>query len=350
MAFERPTLNELVQRITTDLETKLGIVGARLRNSFTTLFGKVIAGAVHLLHGHLQYIAKQIFPDTADSENLARWASIWGLSKTEATFAQGYVTFLGESDIEIPEGTELTSADGVIFKTMAVATTDAGTAIIQTRSTTAGEAGNADVGTVLTIISPITGLEGEATVSTAINGGEDEETDAALLVRLLDRIQAPPLGGAERDYVKWAKEVDGVTRAWAYPLYLGIGTVAVFFVNDDADPIIPTTADIAEVSAYIADKRPVTAAHFVFAPTADPIDFNITLFPQDDAEVQAAVEQELIDLFARESEPGGTILISHIREAISISTGETDHILVSPTADVEASTGQIPVMGDITWS
>lgn len=350
MAFERPTLEELVQRITTDLETRLGIVGARLRNSFTTLFGKVIAGAAHLLHGHLDYISKQIFPQSADSENLARIASIWDITKEAATFAEGQVTFTGIDGTVIDEETELTSADGIIFKTTEEATIDGGEAVVAVRSTAAGLIGNSESGTVLTVVSPVTGLNGEATVTSALSGGEDEESDESLLARLLDRIQTPPMGGAKTDYEKWAKEVPGVTRAWAYPLYLGEGTVATFFVKDEEDPIIPTTADVDEVSAYIEERRPVTAHQYVFAPTADEIDFDISVFPEDDADVQANVYQELLDLFSREAEPGGTIPISHVNEAISLALGEVDHVLNSPTGDIEASDGYIPVVGDITWS
>ena len=95
--------------------------------------------------------------------------------------------------------------------------------------------------------------------------------------------------------------------------------------------------------------RPVTAQETVAAPVADPLDFAIALTP-DTAEVRAAVEAELRDLIAREAEPGGTILISHIREAISIAAGETDHVLASPAGNVTAAAGAIVTMGAVTWS
>ena len=41
--------------------------------------------------------------------------------------------------------------------------------------------------------------------------------------------------------------------------------------------------------------------------------------------------------------------ISHIRAAISSATGEEDHILASPTADVTSQPGELLVMGEITW-
>jgi uncharacterized phage protein gp47/JayE len=93
----------------------------------------------------------------------------------------------------------------------------------------------------------------------------------------------------------------------------------------------------------------VTGETIVVAPTASPLDFNITLAP-DTVEVRNAVQAELVDLVAREAEPGGTILWSHLNEAISIAAGETDHVLNSPAANVVEATGAITTMGVITWA
>ena len=63
-----------------------------------------------------------------------------------------------------------------------------------------------------------------------------------------------------------------------------------------------------------------------------------------------AIEAELADLIRRESEPGGTLLVSHIREAISTAQGETDHELTSPTADVTVQATQITTLGTVTFT
>ena len=66
--------------------------------------------------------------------------------------------------------------------------------------------------------------------------------------------------------------------------------------------------------------------------------------------VMDAIEAELADLIRRESEPGGTLLVSHIREAISTSQGETDHELTSPVADVTVNATQITTLGNVTFT
>ena len=68
------------------------------------------------------------------------------------------------------------------------------------------------------------------------------------------------------------------------------------------------------------------------------------------AAVKSAVAAELADVLQREAYPGGTILLSHLREAISVAAGETNNVLTAPTADVTHSAGQMAVLGAITWS
>jgi len=165
----------------------------------------------------------------------------------------------------------------------------------------------------------------------------------------LKRIRQPPHGGAAADYELWALEVPGVTRVWVYPLQMGAGTVTVLFVCDGEADIIPTPAKVAEVQAYIDARCPVTAEVFVAAPVADPLNMAAKLSPNT-AAVKAAVRAEVADLIVRDAKPGGTILISRLREAVSIAAGESDNAITSPTVDVTYATGHMAVPGTITFS
>ena len=106
---------------------------------------------------------------------------------------------------------------------------------------------------------------------------------------------------------------------------------------------------IAEVQTWIDARRPVTANPTVVAPIAAPLNMSIQLLPSSQA-IRDAVTAEIADLLRREAVPGGTILLTHLREAISIAAGETDHVLISPVANVTHATGLIAVPGVITWS
>ncbi len=350
MPFQRPDLATLIERAQADIESRLPGADARLRRSLLGVLARMHAGTVHGLYGYLDWVSKQLMIDTADAEHLERHASIWGVSRKAAMPATGTVTFTGTDGAVIPQGTALQRADGIKYATDAEATISAGSASAGVTASQPGESSNAAGGTGLTLVSPVSGVNSAATVNSAgLTGGADTETDASLRQRLLARIQNPPHGGAQADYVAWALEVSGVTRAWVYPAELGLGTITLRFMMDDAYADgIPQAADVQAVQDYIDAVRPVTADLTVVAPVAVPLDLTIALTPNTSA-VQAAVKAELADLLTREAEPGGTILLSHIREAISIAAGETDHDLTSPTADVTHNTGEIAVLGTITW-
>jgi uncharacterized phage protein gp47/JayE len=348
MSFERPTLTELIARVKADIESRLEDADASLRRTLLGILATVEAGAVHGLYGYLAWIALQGMPDTADTEQLERWASIWGKQRKTATAATGPVTFTGTDGSDIPLGTLLKRADGFEYETTAAVTVSDGTADVGVQAVETGANPNAAEGTKLSLPSPITGVQSTA-VSGELSGGANEENDDDLRARLLGRIRQAPHGGADFDYVAWALEIGGVTRAWAYPRELGAGTVTVRIMTDDTtENGIPSSETVDAVQTYIDEVRPVTADVTVVAPVAVAMDPEVNLSPNTVA-VQAAVEAELADLLAREAEPGSTILLSHLREAISIAAGESDHALVSPTANVAHTTGQIAVLGTITF-
>jgi uncharacterized phage protein gp47/JayE len=351
MAFSRPTLDQLIIRTKTDLEARLNNGNPVLRRAFIAVIARVIAGAAHLLYGFLNYIFLQAFPDTAEDDILLRWAAIYGVDRKVAEFAEGDVIFTGTNGTIIPALTQIQRADGVVFETEVQVTIASGTATVNAIAAEAGVNGNTDPATVLTLVSPISGSDNEVTVDTGgLTGAAELESLESLRARLLSRIRQPPQGGNEADFATWALEVAGVTRAWVYPLALGPGEVSIFFVRDDDTPsIIPDSGEVQDVQDYIDARRPVTSTATVVAPIDSPLNFNIELLTVDTPEIRLAVEAELKDLLRRESEPGGTIPLSHFNEAISIATGEFDHDLNSPSADVVASAGQLKTMGTITW-
>lgn len=351
MPFQRPTRAQLIERVEGEVATRLG-TGPLLPRSVLVALARVIAGTSHELHGHLDWLARNLLPDQAEREELERWAELFGITRKAAAFAVGTVKFTGTTGLLVPAGTVLRRADGARFATDVdgtIATTDVDVAVT---AALAGLAGDTPEGTLLRLVSPIAGLANTAEVlEPGIVDGAEQETDEELRARLLQRLREPPQGGAERDYSRWALEVQGVTRAWAFRNYYGLGTVGVAIATDD-DPTgpTPTPSKVDEVAAYIEDgRRPVTAQVTVFGPPAFPIDLEIELTP-DDPVVREQVALQLGDLLRREAVPGEPVLVSHLHEAISTATGELDHVLHSPVANVDVPRAALPVLGSIIWS
>lgn len=351
MPFQRPLLSDLVAGVIGDIQSRLPGADATLPRSALNVLATVDAAGLHGLYGYLDFIARQLFPDVAEAEFLERWAAVWGIVRKQPSAATGNATMTGVNGTVVPAASVLARSDGARFATTASATIAGGTATVPVAAQVPGAAGNTSVGAALAFVSPIAGVNSATTVAAGgLTGGNDTETDDALRTRLLARIQQPPQGGDAADYIAWATGVAGVTRAWVYPQGQGVGTVSVAFVMDGRSNIFPLAGDIAAVQAAIDAVRPVTATAFVFAPTATAVNFTIHLNAADTPDIRAAVQAELQDLIAREAIPGGTIYLSHVRQAISNATGEVDSQVTVPAADIVMPAGQMATFGAITWT
>lgn len=346
MPFSRPTLQQLIDRTRNDLLARLAADDV-LRRADAEVYARVVAAASHALHGFIAWLAEQVIYDTAETDMLERWAGIWGIARKAAAKATGNVTFATSVGVVISAGALVKAFDDVDYEVTTEGTATGATLALPVRAVVAGAAGNRAAGQTVTLVSPIAGVQASA-IAGELSGGADIEVDDAFRARFLARIQQPPHGGADFDYVAWALEIEGVTRAWCYPAELGLGTVTVRFVRDDDASPIPDGAEVAAVQAHIDALRPVTADVTVVAPTAVPLDFTLAVTPNT-AAVKDAVEAELRDLLRRESEPGATLLISHLRAAISLAAGETNYVMTAPSADVTHAVGEMATLGTLTW-
>lgn len=353
MPFERPTLSVLVGRVKADLRGRLSIAGPLLRRAMADVLGTVWAGAVHMLHGHLEWLGRQLIADTAEREFLLRQAALYGVTPIPASFASGTVTATGTNGSVIPINSILQLDTEITYRATSAATIALGVATVPVEAVTAGSASDVAAGVSLTFESPIVGVSATVVVDTGgISDGFDEESTEGLRARFILRLREPPEGGADHDYEGWALAVPGITRAWVYPTELGLGTVVVRFVLDAQTPtIFPDVPTVAAVQAALEAQRPITAEVTAVAPVALAVNFTIALLP-DTAQTRVDVAAELADLLFRQGAPGdgagrGTIKLSHIRT--SIGEAADDYTLTVPSADVVPTVGQLPVMGTVTW-
>lgn len=344
MPFNTPTLPELIKRAKEDLQ------GDALQQSDAQVLARVHAGALFSIYGYMQWIADQILPDTADEAMLERQANLRIGGRKQPSQATGTVQVTGTVGAFLPEGTVLQATNGNQYAVVEAVTLNDTTASASVISIEKGSAMNLDIGETLTLVSPIASIQDEATVEEpGITGGSDLESVEDLRDRVIRSYRIIPCGGDADDYVTWALEVEGITRAWCIPNHMGSGTVGVFCVRDGDDPITPDEQELQYVKDHIDTVRPVTANVYVLAPTLKTINFTISVTP-DSATVRTAVQAALSNLIDSEGDLGGTIYLSHIRAAVSSATGETDNTVISPATDVTCKATELPVMGQITWS
>lgn len=344
MPYETPSLPVLVDRTQADLASD------SLRRSDAQVLARSLSGVAYGLYGYLHWIADQILPDSADEETLERIASLrLNQPRKAAQPAVGPASFTATAGAVLDVDTVLQASDGRAYKVTAGVTTVAGLNSTTLEAIDAGVLGNADAGLTLTLVQPVAGVASTFTVlAPGLAGGVAKESVEALRARVVRSYRVIPQGGSADDYETWALEVPGVTRAWCRRNYLGPGTVGLFLMRDNDGVPLPNPAQLAEVTAHIEPLRPVTAELYVLAPVLVPVPYSIRAVP-DTSTVRATITVQLKDLHNREAGLGETLLISHIRAAVSGSAGESDNQLTAPVADVAAATNQLLTFGDITW-
>jgi len=353
--FNRPTLPDIVARVEADFTSRLQLPGKPLRQSVVLVLARVLAGAAHMLHGHLEYLAKQLFPDLSDDDFLVRQASLYGLAKTPPTFAHATVTLTGAVGNVISAGHVLTRADGERYTTDADAYLVDLLVNVEVTAMKAGAGPTLLPGMALTFESPVAGVNAAATVLATTADGTDQETTDALRARLLARLADPPRGGSVADYVFWAKLVSGVTRVWVSPLELGAGTIVVRFVRDNDGSIFPDAGEVAVVQAQLDAKKPAHAHVTVASPISDVISITLLRIAPNTAAIRDAVTAAVGDLVLRRATPqGGTIYLSEFQGAIAVVPG-ISHFRVDEfnrtgdSSDQVFALGHLPVFGTVTF-
>lgn len=371
--FAIPTLKDLMENARRAFRANLKGSDAYLWPNNVYVSAKVMAGLAFELFGFADYVQRQKFALTADSDNLDLHGAELGIVRRPAGPALGYVKITGDNAIAVATGAVFRRTDALSYRATAGGSMPGpGNLLVEVVAMTDGKATVAEAGMPLEIVSGVTGSGLAEVGPDGISGGTDVEDDASFRGRILFRKRNPPHGGAPADYVLWASEVSGVSfdpngmpRVWVERLFAGPGTVRVFFMMDDtyADGI-PQFVDVQRVQDHIDLLRPAGAYVTVAAPAPRVIDVEIAGLMPDTTAVREAVREELRETFRRRSRvaggdtehPGMPFLAapssfsnSWIWQAVANASGEQRHSIRAPAADIELVAGEIAVLGEITF-
>jgi uncharacterized phage protein gp47/JayE len=355
----RPNLSQLRSSARAAFAAKLPGADTTLRRSNITVSADTMAGFVNGEYGYLDYVFNQMFLShgATDPFYIGVQGAEYGMAPAAATQAAGNAIFTGTSGTDIPNGTLLEDSLQNEYATQAdVSIGGGGYVTVAIEAVEGGAAQNLAPGAPLTLVNAIAGVNATANVDgSGLSGGTDAQTPEAFAQQILARKRQPPQGGTENDYVTWAKQVPGVTRAWALPLNRGPGTIDVSFVMDGRVNIIPLSGDLAAVQAWInghTDQygniigRPVTDDCVVFAPTPSAVNFTITGVSTAN---QPAVTAALKALMATTAIGGGLSFQDQIIPAVAGAAGTDSFAVTAPSSDVAGVTGELLTMGTITW-
>ncbi|WP_343120077.1 baseplate J/gp47 family protein, partial [Clostridioides difficile] len=184
----------------------------------------------------LQNNLRIAFPQTSYGEYLEWLGECKGVFKNQPTKSVGMVTFNGAQGTIITKGTIVTTIatdekQSIEFELLETKTIGANETVdIKAECRIAGTIGNVSNNTITVLLGSISGVKSVSNKED-FRGGTDIEDEEHFRERVLVAEQEDKLSGASSDYIRWAKEVDGVGYAYVVPEWNGAGTVKVLILD-----------------------------------------------------------------------------------------------------------------------
>ncbi|TAM50235.1 MAG: baseplate J/gp47 family protein [Paraburkholderia sp.] len=386
MPYARKTLAQIRSDALADISAALEGSDPLLRYAALKIIGVVLSGMTNEEYGYLDWISKQTNPFTAEGEFLEAWGALKKVYRKDASKAILTAAFTGVAGKTLDDGTPVDRSDGVPYMSSGTAIVVGTSVSVTIVANVAGAAGNADVGTVVSLGVAVDGIQSTGSVTGIVSSGADIEDQEEYRARVLDAYQNPPQGGNRSDYVEWALKVSGVTRAWCAPNGFGAGTVVVYVMLDEAQVNnggfpqgtngvsqfdqgpgglprdTPATGDQLVVADALVTLEPVTALVYACAPIRNTLSFVISGLATASTTTRAAIANEITDVFFRNGDPrAGTINRSDINTAIATVPGTAGFVIESITGvingvttpypdNITGSFGALPVLGTVTYS
>ena len=195
---------------------------------------KVLAGELFSACTNLDWLKRQVFPQTAQGIQLDYHAQQRGIQRKSAVRSQGTLEFSREAallyDVTIPEGTvcAVSQEEGLRFVTTRKGILKAGdfSVSVPAASEEGGAQANAAAETIKVLVTPPPGVTA-VTNRDAFTGGADGESDEELRERVLESCRNIPNGTNSAFYREFALQYEGVYSAAVSPRARGTGTVDV---------------------------------------------------------------------------------------------------------------------------
>lgn len=343
MPYEAPPFDAIRSRMLRDIRAQLPDADIT-SDSDNHVRASSVSAIAEGIHQQATWTARQIFPDSADFEELKRHAGTRDVYAKSATASGGILVVTGKAGASVGAGLKVRhTSTGRLFSTVAAVTIPgSGKASVVVSSDETGADLNGLEG-ACTFVSPPTNVDSACVLSATV-GGTDDESQESLLARYLDVLRNPPSGGTVADYRRWALSVDGVSTVLVIPKRRGGNSIDVVITSAGG----PSSAAVLEAcQAYINSVAPAGADVWVITPTVISVDISARLklmanYTLDDIKSPfEVVARSVIDPLL----PLDTLYLQKLRAAISSLAGVIDFVLVTPAANVSAAESE----GAVRW-
>lgn len=311
-----------------------------------------VAAQVYSLYLQAEWTRRQCFPQTAQGEYLDLHAALRGVERKSAAPAKGTIRFsvpaAADSDLTIPAGTVCMTVGLVRFETTEQAVLEAGDLYVDVpaQALEAGAAGNVAAGSILSMAVAPPGVAACSNPA-AFSGGVDPEEDESLRSRVLATFRRLANGANAAYYEQTAMAFDQVAAVTVLPRKRGIGTVDVVIATPAG---LPDQDLLARVQDKLSKAREIAVNVLVSAPVTNAVNVSLKVKAaenRDSTQVCAAVRAAVQGWFTGER-LSGPVLLAGLGNLVYGVEGVENYQILSPTADVAATAGTLPVLGTLT--
>lgn len=316
---------------------------------------KVLASQIYSLWLQVGWLTRQAFPHTATGNELDMHAQMRGISRREATKAQGELTFSRETplthNVIIPAGTVcaafdnpelrfITTQDAVLNKGITAVTAPA-------IAEKGGKEYNVIEGVIRQIVTPLDEIE-SVNNAEEFSGGFDAEDDESLRERILN-CYGNILNGANIDFYKsCVMEFNGIKSANVVKWPLGYGSLDIFVQGTSG--YVPHHL-LNQISNKLNEIKEVSTIIRVFNANCTPFNLTARVYAKKThnpdivrEEVKTAITNEIDKL-----KVGDPVYLNKIGKVILEVDGVADYVFVNAqNAPAQADNYYIPGVIEVT--
>lgn len=314
--------------------------------SFFSDLLRPVAVQIYLLQNKIDTLQENTFALTATGEYLDRKVAEQGLTRKAGTYAKGILRITGTKGEVVRAGAKAAAENVLYAVDETVIIPECGYVEVGATCTTAGSIGNIKAGKINRFPVMLRNLTAVENI-TDFTGGYDEETDADLLERYIEKVSRPNVSGNKYHYIEWAKEVTGVGDVRVIPLWNGPGTVKVVITDAENQPAGDEL--IAEVATHIEKNRPIGADVTVVSASAFTVNISVKLTTSE-TDIQERIESIIYDYLSGEALQKAYISYAKIGSIILSVDGVEDYSALrvnNGTANITIADGVVPVLGSV---
>lgn len=301
--------NETIRdQILSYAEARLGQNIPRIKRGFVFVMASAVAGVLSLAYRFIAWCLDQTQPATCNEFWLAIHADRYAVPRGAAVATVLQLDVTGTNGSVLDAGTLWATSLNLVYQQLSDGVISGGVALVQVRCLTAGIVGAQADGATLSLVSPLAGIDQDATVDSTVTEGIDRESVDSWRAQVLLRTSNPPQGAAIPDYVLRVLEVPGIVKVLVDP---GAGDVNTYpLIATTGTGRVPDAGKLAEVQAYLRDPlwKPLGSTPYALASVERTCAVTITgatiggvgLTTGQKAQIQAAVDAYLYAAYPKQ--------------------------------------------------